>query len=53
MIDPDAGAVLDGDAIIVHNLANRKVAEDDIGCVGNCDACTSDLGALTNTDDRL
>ena len=33
MINPDAGTVLNGNSIIVHNLADCKVAEDDIGSV--------------------
>lgn len=53
MVDPDAGAVLDSDAIVVHDLADRKVAEDDIGRVGNRDTCTSDFGTLADTNDRL
>lgn len=35
MVNPDAGTVLNGNAIIVHNLANCKVAEDDVGRVDN------------------
>lgn len=53
VVNPDAGAVLDSDAIVVHDLADRKVADNDIGRVGDRDTCTGDLGALANTNDRL
>ena len=33
VVDPDAGAVLDCDAVVVDDLADGEVAEDDVGCV--------------------
>ena len=31
MVDPDASAVLDCDAVVVDDFADGEVAEDDIG----------------------
>lgn len=43
VVNPDAGAVLDGDAIVVDDIANTKVPDNDIGCICNCQACTGDF----------
>lgn len=53
VINPDTSAVLDGDAIVINNLADCKVAEDDIRGIDDGDTRASDLGTLTNTDDGL
>ena len=53
MVDPDASAVLDCDAVVVYNLADGKVAENDIGRIHNRDSEARDFCALSNTDDGL
>lgn len=50
MINPYTSAVLDGDGVVADNLADCKVAEDNVGRVGDRDTCASDLGALANTN---
>lgn len=51
MVDPDTGAVLNRDAVVAHDLADRKVADDDIGRVANRDASTSNHCALADAND--
>ena len=53
VIDPDAGAVLDGDAVVVDNEANGKVANDDIGRIHDTDTALADLSRVAHTKDRL
>lgn len=33
MVDPDASAVLDCDAVVVDDFADGEVAEDHVGCI--------------------
>lgn len=53
VIDPDTSAVLNGNSIVANNFFDMKVAEDDVGRIDNCNSSTSDLRALSSTDDGL
>ena len=50
MINPDTSAILNGDTIVVDNLADCKVAKDNIRRINDRDTCSSNFGAFTNTN---
>lgn len=43
MVNPNSGAVGNGDAIVVNNSSDAEVADNDIGCICDCQACTRNL----------
>jgi hypothetical protein len=53
VVDPDASAVLDSDAVIVDDEANSEVANDDIGRIDDTDTALADLGRVAHTEDGL
>ena len=53
MVDPDACAVLDCDAVVVDNLADGEVAKNDIGRIHDRDSEARDLCALADANDGL
>lgn len=53
VVDPDASAVLDGDAVIVHDVTNGEVTEDHICRIDDRDTEACDLCALSDTNDGL
>ena len=44
VVNPDAGAVPDGDAIIVEDMADLEVLKNDVVAVKNVDALSCDMG---------
>ena len=44
VVNPDAGAVPDGDAIIVEDMADLQVLKNDIVAVKNVDTLSCDMG---------
>ena len=50
MVNPDASAVLDGNAIVIDNFADSKVTKNNVGRINDRNTSTSDLGALPNAD---
>jgi hypothetical protein len=53
VVNPDAGAVLDGNTIVVDDKPDGEVADDDIGRVDDADAFLADLGRVAYTQDGL
>jgi putative intracellular protease/amidase len=53
VVDPDAGAVLDGNAVVVDYEANGKVTYNDVSRIDDCDAALTDLSIFTNAKDGL
>ena len=53
VVDPDASAVLDSDAVVVDDEANGEVANDDVGRIDDSDAVLADLSRVAHTEDGL
>lgn len=52
VVNPHAGAVPDGDAIIVENMADLQVLNNDVVPRDNIQALSSDVGRYANANDR-
>jgi hypothetical protein len=53
VVDPDAGAVLDGDAVVVDDESDGEVADDNVGRIDDRNAALTDLSIFTDTEDGL
>lgn len=53
MVNPDTRAVLNRDAVIVDNLADSKVAEDNISRIDDRDSKAGDFCSLPHTNNGL
>jgi len=51
VVDPDAGAVLDSDAVVVDDESNGEVANDDVGRIDDGDTVLADLSRVAHTED--
>lgn len=52
MINPHAGAVADGDAVVIENLSDLQVLNNDIVAIVDVQSLAGDVGRKTNTDER-
>jgi hypothetical protein len=53
VVDPDPGAVLDGDAVVVDDEADGEVTDDNICRVNDCDAVLTNLCIVVYTENGL
>lgn len=50
MVNPNTGAVPDGDAIIVEDMADLEVLKNDVVAVKDVDAFSCDMGRCTDAN---